>query len=144
MRAAARFLFVAGTGRAGDAKPRWPDADTPWCGDTAPDGRWVAWRLVGPNNRELGRSAATFGDLGRALAAADLVRTHATAFVAEIASTANRGWSWMLHAADAPVVTSARAFARRQECAYNLHAFLAIVETAELSGSPSARGRFRT
>lgn len=134
MSAPGRFLFVAGTGRGERAKPRWPDAVTAWRGEVAPHGGWVAWRLVGANNRELGRSVATFSDIGHAQLAADLVRTQADALAADVVSGASRGWSWILRRDDAPVVISARSFARRQECVYNLHAFLAVVPTADLSG----------
>ena len=59
-------------------------------------GGGVGWRLLGPNNRELGRSAGPYGDAERALAAiarAREVRCHSGARTC--CSTGDTAcWAW--------------------------------------------------
>jgi uncharacterized protein YegP (UPF0339 family) len=92
----------------------------------------VGWRLLGANNRELGRSAVAYADAESALEAVDLVRHLARAGAAHIAhaSTATP-WVWQLHdEAGTVVATSGRGFRHERECRYNLDQFRSAAPTA--------------
>jgi uncharacterized protein YegP (UPF0339 family) len=85
----------------------------------------VGWRLLGTNNRELGRSSRSYTDAEAALAAVaelrDLVQ-EAEAHIVHDASTGS--WLWQLvDAAGAVVATSGRGFRHARECRYNLDQF---------------------
>lgn len=130
-----RFRFVAGRGAGLDARPRWPDELGKWTGSIGNDGGWVAWRLLGPNNRELGRSVSVFPDLAEARRAADSVRRDIGLMRATITSGSTRGgWTWRLWLDDeTAAVCSPRSYLRQQECAYNLEVFLAGVAQSTLT-----------
>ena len=127
-----RFLFVAGTTSAGWTWPPWlgdPDG-----GQDDPTGSWVAWRLTGSNNRELGRSARTFADLAACRADAErLVDVCADAVAVPTVSEPTSLWGWRLELAGRPIAVSGRLYSRQRECHYNLAQFRAAVPTAVLS-----------
>lgn len=108
-----RFLLLAVSGSAGGAASG------------------VGWRLVGPNNRELGRApapAATleacFGQIARLGADLDAVD-------GSLARGAKGlGWGWLLKHADEPLARSGRLFHRERECRYSLEQFLHAVPSA--------------
>jgi hypothetical protein len=135
-----RFLFVVGVGRGAEAHPVWPDVHQQFEGDLDADGSWVAWRLTGANHRELGRSSQVFADLTQA-------RAHATDLHARIAETdvhiltvPHTGtWGWRLRLDEVAVATSSRGYARHRECTYNVAAFMAAAQVAELSDGLPAR-----
>lgn len=95
----------------------------------------VGWRLLGANNRELGRSALAYADAEATLDAVDAVRLLARAGVAHIVheSTATP-WVWQLHdESGAVVATSGRGFRHERECRYNLDQFRDAAPTAPAS-----------
>jgi hypothetical protein len=110
----ARFLIVTGTDRDGGG-----------------ESSWFGWRLVGANNRELGRSAGFFphreaceqavtwlsGNLDRAVPTVYAVRQDAL-------------WRWRLDLDGAEAARSGRAYHRLRECRYNLAHFLSGVPQA--------------
>jgi hypothetical protein len=103
----------------------------------------VGWRLLGPNNRELGRAALAYPDAEAALAAVDAVRRLAPAGVAHIVheSTATP-WVWHLQDDSGLVVaTSGRGFRHERECRYNLDQFREAAPTAPAS-EPSVPPQF--
>jgi hypothetical protein len=136
-----RFLFVTGTSGEGPTVPAWPDRYTTAAGKFGADGEWVAWRLVGPNNRELGRSAAIFPDYVRCLDG-----VHALVAVLDelhpltALNQANGLWSWRLELEGTPVAVSGRGHQRRRECEYNLTRFLATAAVA-VPADPRSRRR---
>jgi len=85
----------------------------------------VGWRLLGANNRELGRSAVAYPDAESALKGVDVVRALATSGTAHIVHNPSVStWSWHLEGADGAVVaTSGRGFRHERECRYNLEQF---------------------
>jgi hypothetical protein len=119
----ARFLIVVGSTR----HPRtasWPGADG-LVGHVAPDGGWAAWRLLGANNRELGRSPEVFADPAACLADLRAVcPTWTLASPVLAIDTRTNLWRWRLQRDDRSVAVSARAYLRQRECQYSLAHFL--------------------
>lgn len=122
--ARARFLCVAarvltpsgGLGRAG--------AEGPWF-----------WRLVGANNRELGRMAMGHdqADCCGSMAALREGLDRAVTRVKPVASA--DAWGWVLEIDGVPVAASGRSYMRQRECQYSLAQFLAAVpEAAHVCG----------
>lgn len=95
----------------------------------------VGWRLLGPNNKELGRAAIVYADAEAALAAVEDVRRLARHLGAHIIhqSTASH-WVWQLQDDTGRVVaTSGRGFRHERECRYNLDQFREAAPTAPAS-----------
>lgn len=108
-----RFLLLAVSGSAGGAATG------------------VGWRLVGPNNRELGRAPAPAasleacsGQIARLVADLDHVEGSLTR------GAQGLGWGWLLRHADEPLARSGRRFHRERECRYSLEQFLHAVPAA--------------
>ena len=122
--AVARFLFVSG--RLSEAPTAWPVPAAMRSGDA-----WFAWRLVGGNNRELGRSACLFGTLGEAqVSAREASLLGATARPLLAADAATGSWSWRLSVDGRTVAVAARTYRRQRECHYNVAQFAAACEIA--------------
>ena len=84
----------------------------------------VGWRLLGMNNRELGRSAHSFPDAESAHAAIARLRTDLVSAVGHINhEPMSQSWHWRLDGADGPVAVSGRGFRHERECRYNLEQF---------------------
>lgn len=92
----------------------------------------VGWRLLGANNRELGRAAIAYPDAEAALSAVQDVRELAGVGGAHILhDPATGSWAWHLLDADSRVIaTSGRGFRHERECRYNLEQFRGIAPTA--------------
>jgi hypothetical protein len=133
-----RFLFVVGVGRGPEAHPVWPDVHQSFEGELDADGSWVAWRLTGANHRELGRSTRVFADLTTARMDAATLHSRIVEAEAYILTVPHTGtWGWRLRLDDLPVATSSRGYARHRECTYNVAAFMAAAQIAEVSdGAP--------
>lgn len=97
-----------------------------------PSAGGVGWRLLGANNRELGRSAISYADAEAALSAVEDVRGLATEAPAHIVHDPSTGtWAWHLQGVEARVVaTSGRGFRHERECRYNLEQFRQIAPGA--------------
>ncbi|MGW7523312.1 hypothetical protein [Streptomyces sp. NPDC054783] len=111
-----------------------------------PDGgsRPVGWRLIGANNRELGRCAATFESLAACQAAVNQLReriadVRPVLAMAHIAGT----WTWRVALDGQNVATSGRPYQRHRECQHNLGLFLAALPVAELSSGLVSLPRLR-
>ncbi|MFB7290397.1 hypothetical protein [Actinacidiphila glaucinigra] len=104
----------------------------------------VGWRLVGANNRELGRSAVTYASLVECQAAVLLLREHIGQIRAQL-SMADAGgtWTWRVELAGRDVAVSGRTYHRLRECQQNLGRFLAAVPVAELTEGTAQRPRLR-
>jgi len=92
----------------------------------------VGWRLLGTNNRELGRSSRSYADAEAALAAvADLRALAPDAEVHIVHDAVSGSWLWQLvDPAGAVVATSGRGFRHERECRYNLEQFREAAPTA--------------
>ena len=101
----------------------------------------IAWRLVGGNNHELGRSAAVFDDLDGCVDAVHELQARIGQAVPT--STTSDGQSgWLLRLDDVDVAVSCRWYRRERESQYNLLQFLAAAPTADLTavvGTPPPR-----
>ncbi len=94
----------------------------------------VGWRLLGSNNRELGRSAVSYPDAEAALHAVGRVRELAPDGEAHILH--HRGttsWAWHLEEDGVLVANSGRGFRYERECRHNLEQF-----RAEAPGAPAS------
>lgn len=94
----------------------------------------VAWRLLGTNNRELGRAASSSVDADLAIQAIERVRTLAVDGVGHIVHEPQSGlWTWSLEDGERRVATSGRGFRHERECRYNLEQFRQAAPTAPAS-----------
>jgi hypothetical protein len=131
MAGGARFQFVVGRRCHGVSVPAWPGYDA----TDAPDGEWCAWRLLGGNNRDLGRSAKVFPGESDCRTAVESVQQRADELVPVIVAEAVTGmWSWRLQLDGVPVAVAARPYFRQREGHYNLGQFLAALADADLDG----------
>ncbi|MFF3242825.1 hypothetical protein ACFYWY_03590 [Streptomyces sp. NPDC002870] len=111
-----------------------------------PDGeeKPVGWRLVGANNRELGRSAEVFGSLAECQAAVTRLREKvAGARVLLTMPDAAGSWTWHLEIEGRAVAVAGRRYLRQRECQYNLSQFLVAVPVAQLAVGMTNRPRSR-
>ena len=102
-------------------------------------GGGVGWRLLGANNRELGRSALSYADAEAALASIGRVRALVASGDAHIIHDRGTGlWAWHLDDAGALVANSGRGFRHERECRYNLEQFREAAPSAPASdtGTP--------
>ena len=102
--------------------------------ETAHTGPWVAWRLLGANNRELGRSGATYLDLVDCVASIDALKRVISATPGLVApEPATGSWYWRLDADAVAVAVAGRAYRRQRECFYSLEQFRAAVPASEIA-----------
>jgi hypothetical protein len=97
-------------------------------------GGGVGWRLLGSNNRELGRSSLAYPDAEAALEAVSVVRRLAASGEAHIVHDRVTGlWIWQLKDAGELVANSGRGFRHERECRYNLEQFRSSAPSAPAS-----------
>ncbi len=127
-----RFVLVPSVLASGARRIAWPYPGEV-VGSVAPSGQWVAWRLLGSNNHELGRSAGVFGTVDEALADVDeLVRCDGSGSAElTLGSGADTSdWRWRLGVAGRDVAVSSRGYLRQRECRYSATMFRAALATA--------------
>ncbi|MEZ0091342.1 hypothetical protein [Streptacidiphilus sp. EB129] len=88
----------------------------------------TVWRLLGANNRELGRCLTDFPDQESCRQAVtflceNIERANPLIMRAQPATL----WVWRLEVDEVPLALSARAYRRQRECLYNLALFRAAV-----------------
>lgn len=117
---------VQSAGRPGDAMAE-------RVGDAA---LWrVGWRLIGANNRELGRSAAVFESFDLCRAAVLRLREGADQSRVLFAMSDPSGkWTWRLELGGQQAAMSGRTYQRQREAQHNLSLFLTAVPLAQLIG----------
>ena len=100
-------------------------------------GTGVGWRLLGSNNRELGRSAGHQDDAEAAIASIERVRGVAATGQAHIVHDSSTGlWAWQLtDTGGEPVAVAGRGFRYERECRYNLDQFRAAAPVAPSAGT---------
>jgi hypothetical protein len=97
-------------------------------------GGGVGWRLLGSNNRELGRSSIAYADAEAALSAIHRLRTLAASGDAHIVHDPASGhWAWHLDDEGSWIANSGRGFRHERECRYNLEQFRASAPSAPAS-----------
>jgi len=101
----------------------------------------IAWRLVGGNNHEIGRSFQAFADLDACVEAVRHLQQRIGHVEADT-TTSGSQWGWVLRLDGEEVAVSCRWYRRVRESQYNLVQFLAVAPSAGLSdavGSQPAR-----
>lgn len=90
-----------------------------------------SWRLIGANNRPIGRSAVGYADLASCMAVVQLISTLDLAGCLKLLVDVDTGlWNWRLHLGDQALALSARSYQRKRECVYSAESFAAIAATA--------------
>lgn len=108
------------------------------------DEKPVGWRLVGANNRELGRSPGLFGSYEECRTSVARLREHVGAGRGVLTmSDSAVTWTWRLEIDGQAVAVAGRAYHRYRECQYNLTHFLGAVPLAELVSTTAGRPRTR-
>ncbi|MFF3558888.1 hypothetical protein ACFYXS_02430 [Streptomyces sp. NPDC002574] len=104
----------------------------------------MGWRLVGANNRELGRSARVYASLAECQAAVLRLRENIGQVRAQLAmADAGSTWTWRVALGGKDVAVSGRTYQRQRECQQNLGLFLAAVTVAEMTEGTAHRPRLR-
>jgi hypothetical protein len=102
----------------------------------ARDGQ-VTWRLLGANNRELGRSARSYADQAGCWQAIERLKARLPSAEPRLSIITPRGnWGWQLLLDGDEWAVSARLFSRLRECRYSIDQFLEKVPDAGLTISP--------
>jgi len=129
-----RFLFICSYPEKG--RDEGSRAHVP--GAASSEHEHVAWRLLGANNRELGRSPVWYPDLDSCLEAVRVLKREIGAVTSAITAGTLPGgaWSWRLAVSGHPVAVAGRPYHRHRECAYNLSHFVAAVPTAQVADEP--------
>jgi hypothetical protein len=147
-----RFQFVPGAASSPNSLQRWPaewaaamPAGLGWSFARQTSGTSnmpTAWRLVGSNNRELGRSAHVYPDLAACKAAVTFLQAHVDEAESLLATNNDTGlWLWRLNIGDQWMAAAGRSYQRRRECLYNVLRFVAAAPTAVLSSDVLGRSR---
>jgi hypothetical protein len=124
-----RFLFVPGVRGANDGPH-----------DEGVRANGVSWRLLGANNRELGRSAQVYPELASCQRAAMEVRARIAELTTEIRAEQSTGrWHWRLALQGETVAVAGRSYLRLRECRYNLGQFVALAPGTALAESTEVR-----
>ena len=81
----------------------------------------VTWRLLGANQRELGRSAASYPDAVAARASVAAVQTELSTAVVSVSVDHVTGlWTWRLRIEGVDALVSSRSYQRRRESESNV------------------------
>lgn len=97
----------------------------------------VTWRLLGANNRELGRSARSYPDQAAGWESIELLKARLGKAEPRLSIVTPRGsWGWQLLLDTEEIAVSARLFSRLRECRYSIDQFLQKVPDAGLTVSP--------
>ena len=99
------------------------------------------WRLVGANNRELGRAPAVVpNDLTCAAAILRLkAKLPGSSTRVKLAALDSSSWTWSVECDGEVLAVSGRPYLRQRECQYSLWQFLAAVPIAVVVDEPGRR-----
>jgi hypothetical protein len=84
----------------------------------------VRWRLLGSNNREIGRGAESFADAETCRIAVKELQMVIDEFESAVRRTDRNDWVWQLRSDDRLVVVSAHGYDRQIRCAHGLAQFI--------------------
>jgi hypothetical protein len=118
-----RFRLVRGCTRFGSSVPPWPTVLDPFAVEGRADGDWWSWRLLGANNRELGRGGRVHITEEECLAAIDDGRAK-IALARQVTVFLDGRWAWQLEIEGEVFASAGRAYQRQRECRYSLGQFL--------------------
>ena len=115
--------------------------------DSRPSGRddRIVWRLLGANNRELGRSGAQFATIDDCVESVRslLATLDGGAPVSPSLTSSDRGglvWWWTVRVGDQVLASAVRAFSRQIECLKNFETFSQSALVADLPSPQSTDG----
>jgi hypothetical protein len=128
----ARFQLLFGPASVHPYRMAWPTtADPP---GTPHPADWYGWRLMGANNREVGRNAMSFLSYPLARHAVGRLQHHADRLVQRTTVDPVTGrWSWLLELDGDPVVVSGRWYERDHDSRQGSAKFIALLPTASLT-----------
>jgi len=98
----------------------------------------IGWRLIGANNRELGRAAHPDWDVDLACQTVGVVKDALARTIARLSWDTTGGWSWQMSLDGKRVAESGRGYLRQRECSYSLEQFRERLPTAAVQ-TPHAR-----
>jgi len=137
-----RLHLVHGRTSVGQSTPSWPSRYDEQARSALPDGPWISWRLLGANNRELGRGALRYPDAARCLEAMLDLRLAVLGGRSTVGTSVHGGlWGWRIDLDGIRVAVAGRLYQRQRECRYNLTQFLAALPAALLPTQPHDRRR---
>jgi len=94
---------------------------------------YFGWRLLGANNRELGRGSNASKSLDDCADEVSMLAAQCGLIVfANRRARSNDGWTWNGALDRREVVHSSRSFRRERECVYNVEAFTEALAYAEV------------
>ena len=130
MKGSPRFVLVAGALASGARRLAWPGRSE-LVGEPSATGHWVAWRLLGRNNHELGRSPRVFPTADAAVAdVTELCRVALEGTMAVLADGAQAEWRWRFLVDRDVRAVSSRSYLRQRECHYNAATFRSALGSA--------------
>ena len=92
------------------------------------------WRLVGANNRELGRAPASDSAEAACCVAVAMLRGKLPTASARVTVAApNSSWTWLVESDGEVLAVSGRTYLRQRECQYSLWQFLATAAVAAMA-----------
>jgi hypothetical protein len=100
---------------------------------SGPRGHWYGWRLIGANNRELGRSARSFGSYPLARRAVTRIKEEVDRLVQHSATDPSTGrWGWRFELDGVAVAASGRWYERDHDSRIGAAKFVSLTPAAEL------------
>jgi hypothetical protein len=90
----------------------------------------VRWRLLSGNNRELGRSVASYPDAESGLIAVKVFVETLDELTSQVRRRDAEGWAWLLLADGEPVATCGRPYDRQVRCEQALANFRMLAAAA--------------
>jgi hypothetical protein len=91
----------------------------------------VGWRVIGENNRELGRGAGPFWQVDEAYQAADDAQAVLEQTVTCFWADDLRGWFWNVSLEGEQLAVSGRGYRQQRECSYSVKQFRERFPTAK-------------
>jgi hypothetical protein len=93
--------------------------------------RLVCWRLIGANNRELGRGARPYWRVQETYQAVHQAQVTLDRTATRFWTNDVGRWFWTLSLDDDQIVTSSRGYTRQRECAFSATQFRQIFPQAK-------------
>ncbi|MFI7585518.1 hypothetical protein ACIB24_00415 [Spongisporangium articulatum] len=126
-----RFLLLHGIWDRGAPRPVWPNADDAVRRDGVNGECWYSWRLLGTNNRELGRGSLVYVSPQACLEAIQVARRDVADLRPSVVIGQDRQWWWRADLGGSTFAVAARGYQRQRECRYSLGMFAATLATAD-------------
>jgi hypothetical protein len=101
----------------------------------------VGWRVIGANNRELGRGAQPSWRVDEAYQSVQAAQMALDRTVTRFSTDPIAGWSWHISLDGEEIAFSSRAYRRQRECVYSVEQFRERFPTAKLVASLALRSR---